>query len=100
MRSNSTTKKPAATTDRAAKSIVTEEKIRAMVSRLLINDDDAQAQALVALTQMIADERDFTDRDYMTFVVRSAAFAYTMEFSNACNEFARKAKLAHIGTAG
>jgi NADH:ubiquinone oxidoreductase subunit E len=91
MRSNSTTTKPTPTTDRRTKAAATDKKIRNLIARLLRDDDDDQARALITLVQLISEERDFIERDFIAYVARSTAFTYTHAFSKACQDFAKKA---------
>lgn len=107
MRSNSTVTKLASTANPAKSSKdnrvlwskETERHVRASVALLLDDYEDDKALALVSLLELVANEAEFTDRDFMAHVARSEAFTYTKAFSKACQTFANKAKQTALATA-
>ena len=68
---------------------LTPEQALALVNRLLAQDDDAQALALVALVGSIAYDKDWARRDNITLQVIDRAYSTTMHFSHNATAFAQ-----------
>lgn len=70
---------------------LTIERARELVHRILQNDEDEEAMALVELVTGIAYDPDAGWRDGLALWTTHAAYSLTTEFSNAAERFATKA---------
>ncbi|MGB8510928.1 MAG: hypothetical protein WCD76_21320 [Pyrinomonadaceae bacterium] len=74
-------------TTEGATNETTPERAAELTHRIIIQDEDEQAKALIELVAILAYEENFARRDDLATAVVSAAFSRTVAFADACHQF-------------